>query len=156
MTEPVLWSVLFEKINFTENQKLSFKEFYFSSETEGLLVPVYGPGGRDGAIMLRFAEPDKQMARMDIYLLCLASYVSHVQFCRLRVNSSETSVSLTAREQEVLKWVARGKSNTVIADIVGISQHTVNGYLRRIYLKTRTSDRTSAALRAVADLLIEY
>ena len=35
MTEPVLWSELFEKISFTEDQKLFFKEFYFSSESEG-------------------------------------------------------------------------------------------------------------------------
>jgi len=53
-------------------------------------------------------------------------------------------------------WVARGKSNAVIADIVGISQHTVNGYLRRVYLKTQTSDRTTAALRAIGDSLIDY
>jgi len=43
-----------------------------------------------------------------------------------------------------------GKSNTVIADIVGISPHAVNSYMRRIYLKLDVSDRVSAAFRALA------
>jgi len=43
----------------------------------------------------------------------------------------------------------------VIADIIGISQHTVNGYLRSIYLKTNTSDRTTAVLRGLGDGLID-
>ncbi|RZV42686.1 MAG: DNA-binding response regulator, partial [Acidimicrobiales bacterium] len=49
----------------------------------------------------------------------------------------------------------RGKSNSSIADIIGISPHTVNGYLRSVYLKTGVSDRTSAALVGVRTALIQ-
>ena len=81
---------------------------------------------------------------------------AHLTFCRLQTKSRKKSTSLTTREQEILTWVAHGKSNAVIADIVGISRHTVNGYLRRIYLKTGTSDRTTASLRGIGEGLINY
>ena len=63
--------------------------------------------------------------------------------------------SLSAREAEVLCWVARGKSNGAIAEILGISAHTVDAHLRRIYLKLGVVDRLSAALRALGFGLIK-
>ena len=57
---------------------------------------------------------------------------------------------LSAREKEVIHWVARGKSNSVIGDILGCSAHTVDTHLRRIFAKLDVSDRISAAVRAVA------
>ena len=101
-------------------------------------------------------NPDVAFTRDNVHMVGLAAYLAHLQFCRIRAKESGEIVNLTRREKEVLTWGARGKSNSVIADIVGISQHTVNGYLRRIYLKTGTSDRTSAAVRAIGDSLIDY
>ena len=54
----------------------------------------------------------------------------------------------------MLTWVARGKTNTSIGDILGISGHTVDAHLRRIYLKLGVYDRVSAALRALGFGLI--
>ena len=59
-----------------------------------------------------------------------------------------------ARETEILAWVARGKSNPLIAEILGISSHTVDAHLRRIYLKLGVFDRISAAVRGIGIGLI--
>jgi DNA-binding CsgD family transcriptional regulator len=56
--------------------------------------------------------------------------------------------ALTRREVEILTWIARGKSNADIAQIVGISPHTVDTYCRRVMAKLDTSSRTTAAVRA--------
>ena len=61
---------------------------------------------------------------------------------------------LSGREMEILDWVARGKSNSVIAEILNLSAGTVDTYLRRIYDKLDVSDRTSAAVRGVGMGLI--
>ena len=57
-------------------------------------------------------------------------------------------VVLSARESEVLLWIARGASNNEIAEIVGLSPHTVDTYCRRLLSKFETSSRVTAAVRA--------
>ena len=55
---------------------------------------------------------------------------------------------LARRELEVLRLVARGKTNQEIAQILGLSALTVKTYVQRIIGKLGVSDRTQAAVRA--------
>ncbi len=52
---------------------------------------------------------------------------------------------LTARESEVLLWVARGKTNRDIADILGMSPRTVAKHMEHIFEKLGVETRTAAA-----------
>jgi DNA-binding NarL/FixJ family response regulator len=61
-------------------------------------------------------------------------------------------LSLTTREAEVLIWIARGKSNRDISDILGISPRTVNKHLEQIFTKLGVENRASAAALAVGAL----
>lgn len=61
-------------------------------------------------------------------------------------------LKLTQREAEVLLWVARGKSNRDIADILTLSPRTVNKHLEQIFTKLGVENRTSAAALAVRTL----
>ena len=58
-------------------------------------------------------------------------------------------LSLTMREAEVLIWIARGKSNRDIGEILGISPRTVNKHLEQIFTKLGVENRASAAALAV-------
>jgi DNA-binding NarL/FixJ family response regulator len=57
--------------------------------------------------------------------------------------------SLTSREIEVLKQVAVGCSNKVVADRLQISEDTVKGHVRSILSKLGASDRTHAVTIAL-------
>ncbi|HYG89445.1 MAG TPA: response regulator transcription factor [Azospirillum sp.] len=59
---------------------------------------------------------------------------------------------LTAREAEVLSWIAGGKSNRDIAEILGLSPRTVDKHLEQIYAKLGVENRASAAAVAVRAL----
>jgi DNA-binding NarL/FixJ family response regulator len=59
------------------------------------------------------------------------------------------SNSLSPREVEVLRLVAKGQTNRQITQNLLISLGTVKIYVRRIIEKLRVSDRTQAAVRAV-------
>ena len=61
-------------------------------------------------------------------------------------------LKLTQREAEVLLWVARGKSNRDVADILTLSPRTVNKHLEQIFTKLGVENRTSAAALAVRTL----
>lgn len=66
--------------------------------------------------------------------------------------SAWTPPALTARESEVLLWVARGKTNRDIADILGMSPRTVNKHLEHIFEKLGVETRTAAAAAAARAL----
>ncbi len=55
---------------------------------------------------------------------------------------------LTDREMEVLKLIAKGKSNSEIADGLVISVNTVKGHVSNILSKLHLADRTQAAVYA--------
>lgn len=56
--------------------------------------------------------------------------------------------SLTVREAQVLLWIAKGKSNRDIGEILGLSARTVNKHLEQIYVKLGVENRASAAVKA--------
>ncbi len=56
-----------------------------------------------------------------------------------------TSTPLTAREQEVLNWIAEGKRNHEIAHILGISSRTVGKHVEHVLAKVGVENRTAAA-----------
>jgi DNA-binding NarL/FixJ family response regulator len=57
---------------------------------------------------------------------------------------------LTAREMEVLTWVAQGKTNYEIGVILSASTGTICKHVERILCKLRVKNRTSAAAIAFA------
>jgi DNA-binding CsgD family transcriptional regulator len=56
---------------------------------------------------------------------------------------------LSPREQDVLRWLAGGKTDHDIADILAISPRTVQKHLQRIYEKLGVETRTAAVVRAM-------
>jgi DNA-binding response OmpR family regulator len=56
--------------------------------------------------------------------------------------------ALTQRESEVLLWIAKGKSNRDIGEILGLSARTVTKHLEQIYVKLGVENRASAAVKA--------
>ena len=61
-------------------------------------------------------------------------------------------LGLTKRETEVLAWVAEGKTNAEIGNILSISPRTVQKHLEHIFTKLGVETRTAAAIRAQASL----
>ena len=69
------------------------------------------------------------------------------------VPSRLTNAALTPRETEVLSWLAKGKTNRDIGDILGMSHRTVNKHLEHIFEKLGVETRAAAAALAIVHLL---
>lgn len=67
---------------------------------------------------------------------------------------TDLEVSLTHREGDVLKQIARGSSNREIAQELDISTETVKEHIRTILHKIGVTDRTQAAVWAVRRKLV--
>ena len=52
----------------------------------------------------------------------------------------------------MLLWIARGKPNKDVSDILGISPRTVNKHLEQVFTKLGVENRASAAALAVGAL----
>jgi DNA-binding NarL/FixJ family response regulator len=62
----------------------------------------------------------------------------------LQRSDRRASHGLSARELEVLRLVAAGKSNREIAATLVVSEHTVARHVQNIFAKLRVSSRTAA------------
>lgn len=56
---------------------------------------------------------------------------------------------LTNRESEVLFWIAKGKTNREIGQILGTSPRTINKHSEKVYRKLEVENRTAAAAKAL-------
>jgi DNA-binding NarL/FixJ family response regulator len=69
-------------------------------------------------------------------------------------SDSRTAHGLTARELEVLRLVAAGKTNREIAAVLVVSEHTVARHVQNILGKLRVSSRTAATAFAFEHELV--
>jgi len=69
---------------------------------------------------------------------------------RNAADGTAADLPLTAREREVLHWLAGGKTDRDIGEILGISPRTVHKHLQRIYEKLGVETRTAAVMRVLS------
>ena len=89
------------------------------------------------------AEMELDTARWVFRQLGAAPDVARVEALS-RAGAARTPGGLTAREVEVLRLVAAGKTNRVIAKALVISDHTVRRHLQNIFNKIGVSSRAGA------------
>lgn len=65
------------------------------------------------------------------------------------VQTLKQQFSVTGREADVLLWIANGKTNREIGQILEMSPRTVNKHLEQIFKKLGVENRTSAAAIAI-------
>ncbi len=151
-TRPFWWSEARDLPYLTDTETAYLHDLVDAHLGDGLAIPVFGPAGRNGYCGLGFGTTRRaaKVDSCDAAMLQWACQLAHLQYCDLLSARISKPLVLSPREREILEWVARGKSNTVIAQLLEISSYTVDTYLRRIYVKLGVSDRVTAALRGLA------
>ncbi|AXI45419.1 LuxR family transcriptional regulator [Sulfitobacter sp. SK012] len=153
---PFLWSEM-EKLTTLSKAGRAFMHDRAELVTcDGIAMQVFGPNLRNAHVALGFAEGMPVLKPEEIFELQCAAHIAHIRYCELTEVSHETPTRLSPRELEILRWIARGKSNSVIAEILGISRHTVDTMARRVFEKLDVNDRTTAAIRGLGSGLLHY
>ena len=65
-----------------------------------------------------------------------------------RQRAREPPIRLTAREVEVLRWTADGKTSHEVGQIMAISERTVNFHINNSLLKLGANNKTSGVIKA--------
>ena len=110
---------------------------------QGLLVSfVLNRNGRDFSA--------RECALLDLVREPLSALYRHVLAMeRSRAPHRFAALPTTPREREVLSWLAGGKTDREIAEILGMSPRTVQKHLQHIYEKLGVETRTAAVMRAM-------
>lgn len=69
------------------------------------------------------------------------------RYLLIRLPRSKQTVNLSPREQEIVRMVAQGHPNKIIADVLNISSWTVCTHLRRIFAKLGVGSRAAMVAR---------
>lgn len=106
----------------------------FGISHQGVTIPVRGPYGDTGMLSItrncRAAEWDRLLGHV---LTDLQSVAVHVHDTVMRSDALSRALrfpALSSREREILQWIAAGKSQQDVGDILGISHRTVEVHLR--------------------------
>jgi LuxR family quorum sensing-dependent transcriptional regulator len=121
---------------------------------KGLIVPVGRQANMPACVWLAGKNPDlHDDVKRAIQLIALfASSMAHVLSSPSDVGSR--TCKLTAREREVLTWVAQGKTAWEIGESLNIAKRTVDAHTQEATRKLGAVNRTHAAVVALRDQII--
>lgn len=114
---------------------------------DGFCIPVRMPAGGRGLVSMLAHESVKIDADQALVLRALA-HAAHSQVLHLLPEAAKAA-RLTAREREVLRWTAAGKTADATAEILSISVRTVEYHLLNAARKLNTANRTHTVVEAL-------
>ena len=139
------WSDAPKLAKLTDKQKK-----FLSFIGDGVGVPCNGPFARAGYVGVGNPQEHVTLDDATVRKVQVAAQLCFQRYCELVSARDEELPELSKRELDVIRWIGEGKSNAVIAEILGISKNSVDSYVKRIFSKLGVSDRTAAAVKAVA------
>ncbi|MBL8554604.1 MAG: LuxR family transcriptional regulator [Phenylobacterium sp.] len=147
-TRPIIWSEVIKPAALTSAQQRIFNEGADFGVVSGVSVPLWGPG----AVRSRFGvassgrpeEIEKLYREHRHELQIMATYVHERALALVADEVPEQRVNLTAREIEVLKWTAAGKTSWETANILTVTEATVKEHLGNVCRKFGVKSRTHA------------
>lgn len=105
-----------------------------------------------GAPLEKISEAIRSVRRGDSFLQPSIAAKVVAEFNRLSpwsaINRQNLLDPLSSREREVLRYLACGRSNKEIAQVLEIAEGTVKNHMTNILAKLGVLDRTQAALKA--------
>lgn len=149
---PFSWSAVAAR-GATEAQQCIFDEARDFKIRSGAGVSIPGPGRARGQFAVGSSlEADEfeqffAARRNDLHLIAL--HVHERTIALVEPSDPDLRVRLTPREIEVLKWVARGKTNWEIARIIVAAEPTVKEHVANICRKFGVKTKLHAVSLAV-------
>jgi DNA-binding CsgD family transcriptional regulator len=146
---PVDWSRLARDSNFS---KVFRSAHDFGISPQGMTVPIRGAFGERGLLNVTAAMSQSEWHRLSRAIvgeLQIAAVHLHDAVIRADLMEPLARPILSSRECEVLQWVAAGKSQQDVGDILSISSRTVEVHLRSAREKLGALTTVQAVGRAI-------
>ena len=148
---PVDWRSISRKASAVREFFERAKEFGVGSQ--GLTVPIRG---RLGEIALFSVTSDETDERWDEFLkhnkslLLLFAWTFHNSMLRVLGASTQSAISLSHREATCLRLKALGKTDSEIAEIIGITKRTVSFHMESARSRLNAVNAVHAVAKALS------
>jgi len=122
----------------------------------GIAMALHLPGGKHFVMGVDRDAPlpadDMVVTRImaDLQLLAVHAQETAVRLLAPQAYGLAQVPELTARELEILKWTAEGKSGWAVGQILNISEHNVKYHVNKILVKLAVGSKLQAAAKAKA------
>lgn len=153
---PFTWGELVGSGRLSPDQHRVMNEANEARLLDGIAVPLHGMNGELAGVGIASSaggvQPDKTMLRK---IGAMASQFHLVYTEKEFRRNSAKMPHLTGREREILVWAAEGKSDGVVAEILGITHSAVRFHMNNIFRKLDANERTLAVVKAIRHGLIQ-
>lgn len=148
--EPFLWDSLSKLKDLSNTEIQIMNEAKEAQLNVGIGIPIQSGTGEISGLGLASStekeQPDKNNLRK-LQAICMQFHLAYSDHNSL--STKKEKQILTIREREILLWAAEGKSDPVIAEILGISHSTVRFHIKNIFRKLEVNERTLAVVKAI-------
>jgi LuxR family quorum-sensing system transcriptional regulator CciR len=152
---PFAWDDLDEIIDMTPRQQTYMKVAAAQGLANGWTVPIHIPGEATGLCSFVISS-DRSLPRASLpaaqYLACFAFEAAR----RLAGRGEPPAPKLTKRQVECVVLAAKGKSDWVAGQILGLAPDTVHKYLEQAKARFGVSSRTELVVRALYDGQVSF
>jgi DNA-binding CsgD family transcriptional regulator len=151
-TAPIIWA---PEIYRRESLEVLEESRRFGLH-HGLSVAVHGLSRAKSMLSLarhQYLDPDAHETRTALAGARVLATCAHMALEGLLVPKlveQEYPVKLTARESQIMQYVASGKGSEVIGDLLGLSKATVEFHVKNMLRKLGVASRLQGVARAVA------
>lgn len=118
----------------------------------GIAMPVNAGDGQ--RLVFWFCGERAALGQSEINELAMINLHALDTYKLVKRNDECTHNALSARELEVVRWTAQGKTSIEIGQILTLSDHTVNAYMTNAIKKLDCVNRTQLVAKAIRLKLI--
>jgi DNA-binding CsgD family transcriptional regulator len=156
---PIEWRAARSKSRLSPKQRLLFDEAGEFGISDGVTVPIHGFGGEFATLSIASVESERDFEktwRAHRHVVHSMSLYLHARIAERLVTRREPAkpIALSDRETECLTWMARGKTNWEISEILRLSEKTIESYLENVKAKFGVYTKTQVVVKAIMQGLI--
>jgi DNA-binding CsgD family transcriptional regulator len=118
----------------------------------GIAMPINSADGQ--RLVFWFGGERASLGQSEINELAMIILYAVDTYNTVKRNEDNAHSSLSARELEVVRWTAQGKTSIEIGQILSLSDHTVNAYMTNAIKKLDCVNRTQLVAKAIRLKLI--
>jgi DNA-binding CsgD family transcriptional regulator len=118
----------------------------------GMTVPVNSMDGQ--RLIFWYSGNRNSLSQSETNELVLITLQALDSYNSIKRGNASAPHSLSARELEVIRWTAQGKTSVEIGQILSLSDHTINAYMTNAIKKLDCVNRTQLVAKAIRLKLI--